>query len=217
MTKLTGQEIADEGLQGWVNLGGFLQTRIRTADFATGLAVVNLIAAAADDLDQHPQLDLRYNHVDVRLTDSDGFGVTERHVRLAKVITAIARGAGVETESDQVSRLEIALDTPHHADVLPFWKAVLSMKDLAAIGVDDEIRDPRGVLPPIWFQSSGGDEPRQRWHFDVFVDPAAVRPLIDAALASGGTLVSEVEAPSFWVLADPDGNQVCLCTWQGRD
>ncbi|MEE3920159.1 VOC family protein [Micromonospora sp. BRA006-A] len=34
--------------------------------------------------------------------------------------------------------------------------------------------------------------------------------------AGGGTLVSDAEAPSFWVLADPDGNRVCLCTWQQR-
>ncbi|MFI1760772.1 VOC family protein [Streptomyces sp. NPDC020800] len=39
---------------------------------------------------------------------------------------------------------------------------------------------------------------------------------IDAALAVGGTLVSDAEAPSFWVLADPEGNRVCLCTWQDR-
>jgi 4a-hydroxytetrahydrobiopterin dehydratase len=28
--------------------------------------------------------------------------------------------------------------------------------------------------------------------------------------------VSDEEAPSFWVLADPDGNRMCLCTWQDR-
>ena len=33
----------------------------------------------------------------------------------------------------------------------------------------------------------------------------------------GGTLVSDEDAPSFWVLADPQGNKVCLCTWQDRD
>ena len=46
--KLTGQQIADAGLDGWVNLLGGLQTRIRTSDFATGLRVVNAIGAAAD-------------------------------------------------------------------------------------------------------------------------------------------------------------------------
>jgi len=69
----------------------------------------------------------------------------------------------------------------------------------------------------VWFQASGSEEPRQRWHLDLWVDPAQVQPRIDAALAAGGTLVSEAEAPSFWVLADPQGNRACLCTWQDRD
>jgi 4a-hydroxytetrahydrobiopterin dehydratase len=24
-------------------------------------------------------------------------------------------------------------------------------------------------------------------------------------------------APAFWVLADPEGNEACITTWQGRD
>jgi 4a-hydroxytetrahydrobiopterin dehydratase len=43
-----------------------------------------------------------------------------------------------------------------------------------------------------------------------------VRPRIDAALAAGGTLVTEEHAPAFWVLADADGNRACLTTWQDR-
>jgi 4a-hydroxytetrahydrobiopterin dehydratase len=35
---------------------------------------------------------------------------------------------------------------------------------------------------------------------------------IDAAIAAGGSLVSDAEAPSFWVLADPQGNKACICT-----
>jgi 4a-hydroxytetrahydrobiopterin dehydratase len=73
------------------------------------------------------------------------------------------------------------------------------------------------VLPAVWFQRSGDEEPRQRWHLDMLVDPAEVRPRIEAALAAGGTLVSDKDAPRFWVLADPEGNKVCLCTWQERD
>jgi 4a-hydroxytetrahydrobiopterin dehydratase len=72
-------------------------------------------------------------------------------------------------------------------------------------------------VPLIWFQRSGDEEPRQRWHPDLWVDPAEVRPRIDRALAAGGTLVSDADAPSFWVLADPEGNKVCLCTWQDRE
>jgi len=214
MSTLTGQQIADEGLTGWVLLLGGLHTRIRTGDYATGLAVVAAIGAAAEDMNHHPDLTLRYGHVDVRLTSHDERGVTERDVRLARTITSVATSADAPLESGSVSRLELALDTPARDSVLPFWAAVLAMEHRPEVA--DEVRDPADALPTVWFQGSGSEEPRQRWHPDVWVDPAQVQPRIDAALAAGGTLVSDAEAPSFWVLADPEGNRVCLCTWQQR-
>ncbi|WP_412753780.1 VOC family protein [Krasilnikovia sp. M28-CT-15] len=36
-------------------------------------------------------------------------------------------------------------------------------------------------------------------------------------MAAGGRLVSDERAPAYWVLADPEGNKICLCTWQNRD
>ncbi|MGW4943013.1 4a-hydroxytetrahydrobiopterin dehydratase [Actinoplanes sp. NPDC004185] len=211
MTKLTGQQIADEAPAGWVYLLGGLQTRIRTRDFAAGLAIVNAIGAAAEAMDHHPDLDLRYTHVDIRLTSHDVGAVTGRDLRLARTISTIAADAGTATEGATVSRLEFALDSPEFAAVLPFWGAVLAMEPAG-----DELRDPYGALPVMWLQQSGSEEPRQRWHPDVWVDPAQVQPRIDAAVAAGGTVVSDAEAPSFWVLADPQGNKVCLCTWQDR-
>ena len=65
------------------------------------------------------------------------------------------------------------------------------------------VRDRRDTLPTIWFQHSGTDEPRQRWHLDLWIDPDQVQPRIAATLAAGGTMVSDDEAPAFWVLADP--------------
>jgi 4a-hydroxytetrahydrobiopterin dehydratase len=217
MTKLTGKQIAAEELDGWAYLLGGLQTRIRTRNFATGLAVVNAIGAAAEEMNHHPDVNLRYTHVDVRLTSHDENGVTDRDIRLARTITSIAADAGAQLESANVSRLELALDTPAREAVLPFWAAVMAMEHQSGPDFDDELREPSDALPTIWFQTSGSEEPRQHWHADVWVDPAQVQPRIDAALAAGGTLVSDAEAPSFWVLADPEGNRVCLCTWQQRD
>jgi len=210
--KLTGQQIADAGLTGWVNVLGGLQTRIATGDFATGLSVVNAIGAAAEELNHHPDLDLRYPHVDVRLSSHDIGGLSERDVTLARRITQIASEAGATLDGTATSRLELALDTPATSTVLPFWAAVLGMEKAS----DDDIRDAADTLPAVWFQQSGSEEPRQRWHLDVWVDPSQVQPRIDAAVAAGGTLASDDEAPSFWVLADPEGNKVCLCTWQER-
>jgi 4a-hydroxytetrahydrobiopterin dehydratase len=216
MTKLTGQQIADAGLDGWIYLLGGLQTRIHTRDFATGLSVVNAIGNAAEEMNHHPDLNLRYTHVDARLTSNGEHGVTDRDIRLARTISSIAANAGVQLESANVSRLELALDTPTAESVLPFWAAVLAMEHLSGPDFGDELRDPSDALPTVWFQTSGSEEPRQRWHPDVWVDPAQVQSRIDAALAVGGALVSDAEAPSFWVLADPEGNRVCLCTWQDR-
>jgi 4a-hydroxytetrahydrobiopterin dehydratase len=211
MSKLTGTEIAAAGLTGWTNLLGNLQTRIATKDFATGLALVNAIGAAAEAADHHPDLDLRYTHVAVQLRSHDVGAITGRDVRMARRITELAAAAGLRTDHTGVARLEFALDTPAADRVKPFWAAVLGYR---IDGVD--IVDPYDALPAIWFQGSGDEEPRQRWHPDLWIDPAQVRARIDAAVAAGGTLVSDEKAPSFWVLADPEGNKVCLCTWQDR-
>ena len=212
MTKLTGQQIAEQAPDGWAYLLGGLQSRIRTADFKAGLAVVDAIGAAAEAMDHHPDLDLRYTHVDIRLTSHDVGAVTGRDLRLARAISAIAAEAGTATECASVSRIEFALDSPAFDAVLPFWGAVLAMEP-----DDEELRDPFGALPVVWLQKSGSAEPRQHWHPDVWVDPAQVQARIDAAVAAGGTVVSDADAPSFWVLADAQGNKVCLCTWQERD
>jgi len=215
MTKLTGQQIADEGLTGWAYLLGGLQTRVHTENFATGLAIVNAIGAAAEQLNHHPDLTLSHDHVDIRLTTHDERGVTALDVQLARAIIRIA--GDIPLDSGAVSRIELALDTPAQDTILPFWAAVLAVEHASGPGFGDEVRDPADALPVIWFQPSGSEEPRQRWHPDVWVEPAQVQPRIDAAIAAGGTLVSDAEAPSFWVLADPEGNRVCLCTWRERD
>ena len=216
MTKLTGPQISERALDGWAHLLGGLQTRIVTGDFATGLELVNAIGSAAERLGHHPDLTLRYAHLDLRLSSHDVGGVTDRDIELARVISDLAEDAGLETVSAGVSRLELALDTPASGGVLPFWAAVLAVEPVSGPDIGDEVRDPHDQLPTVWFQESGREEPRQRWHPDVWVDPAEVGPRIEAALRAGGTLFSDEEAPAFWVLADPEGNLVCLCTWQER-
>lgn len=216
---LTGQQVADAGLDGWALLthyGSFrLHTRIHTKTYAAGLQVLNAIAAAAEQIGSEPDVDLRSSQVDVRLTGSEAGGLTLPDVDLARRISEIAADAGAEIESRSVASLELGLDTPDFAAIGPFWAAVLDESFVTGDGWGN-VGDPHRAQPLIWFQSSGREEPRQRWHPDVWVDPAQVQPRIDAALAAGGSLVSDDHAPSFWVLSDPEGNRVCLCTWQGR-
>lgn len=53
---------------------------------------------------------------------------------------------------------------------------------------------------------------RNRIHVDVWVadDQAEVR--VAATVAAGGRLLSDERAPSFWVLADSEGSEACVCT-----
>lgn len=217
---LTGQQVADAGLDGWailIHYGNLsLQTRLHTEDFAAGLKLVNTIGDAAAEMNHHPDLSLSYNQVDVRLTSHDAGGVTERDLTLARRISDIAAAAEVEAEGRSASCVDLGLGTPDYPKIGPFWAAVFGGQHVTGDGWAD-VEDPNHVLPMIWFQRSGREEPRQRWHPDVWIDPAQVQPRIAAAVAAGGTLVSDEEAPSFWVLSDSDGNKVCLCTWQGRD
>ena len=112
------------------------------------------------------------------------------------------------------TQLEIAIDALDIPRVKPFWEAVLGYKPHS----DDDCVDPYGRGPAFWFQQM--DEPRpqrNRIHIDVTVPHDVAEQRIAAAIAAGGTLVSDKAAPAFWVLADPEGNEACICTWQGRD
>ncbi len=210
MATLSNTEIAAAGLTGWTLMPGGIRTRLLTKDFRTGMQLVASIGEAAEAADHHPDLDLRYPHLDVLLTSHDEGGVTQRDIDLARRISELAEAVGVALSNDLVT-LELALDTPDGGRISPFWASIWSGR---AEGQD--VIDPSGALPLLWFQPSGGQEPRQHWHPDVWVDPEHVQARIDAALAAGGELVTTEYAPSYWVLADPEGNKVCLCTWQER-
>src|SRR6476661_1407169 len=108
---LTGSQVEAEGLAGWTFALGELATRIRTDDFASALRIVDAIGAAAELANHHPDLDLRWGRVDVRLSSHDAGGVTSRDVALAREVTRIVTDAGARQETDSVSRYELALDT----------------------------------------------------------------------------------------------------------
>ena len=115
--------------------------------------------------------------------------------------------------------LEIGIDALDAAAIRPFWQAVLGYVDEPGrSGPWDGLVDPLGQGPAVWFQRMDAPRPqRNRIHFDVSVPHDEAAPRIRAALAAGGTLIYDAEAPAFWVLADAEGNEACVTTWQGRD
>ena len=50
-------------------------------------------------------------------------------------------------------------------------------------------------------------------HVDVSVAREQVEARLAAALAAGGRIVDDADAPVSWILADRAGNRVCITTW----
>ncbi|MGI8880297.1 MAG: 4a-hydroxytetrahydrobiopterin dehydratase [Jatrophihabitans sp.] len=216
MEKLSTQDIGDAGLDDWRKLAQALHARYRIADFNAGAAFIGAIAEAAEAADHHPDLKMSYGIVDISLcTHEDGLWVTAKDIDLARAISAIAKQQGLDSEPTAVTQLELALDTANEASVAPFWSVLLTGS--ADNKIYDSVFDPTSRVPGLWFQGTDEHEtPRQRWHFDLWLAPEVAQERIAAAVAVGGSVFDDSEAPSYTVLADPDGNKVCVATSVNR-
>ena len=93
--KLTADEVREApGLDDWRHLLTGIRARFRTGDFATGLALVDRIGAAAEEADHHPDISLTYPEVIVTLSSHDVGGITSRDLDLARTISGFAAEAG---------------------------------------------------------------------------------------------------------------------------
>jgi 4a-hydroxytetrahydrobiopterin dehydratase len=61
-------------------------------DFSEAFGFLTRVALHAEKADHHPEFTSVWNRVDFRLTSHDAGGVTERDVRLAEAINALAAG-----------------------------------------------------------------------------------------------------------------------------
>jgi 4a-hydroxytetrahydrobiopterin dehydratase len=50
-------------------------------------------------------------------------------------------------------------------------------------------------------------------HVDVSVAREEAEARLAAAVAAGGRVVDDSEAPASWILADRSGNKVCIASW----
>lgn len=221
--KLTATEVREApGLDDWRHLLYGIRARFRTGNFAAGLALVDRIGAAAEDAGHHPDISLTYPEVIVTLSSHDVGGITSRDLDLARTISGFAAEAGAEADVSGLTQLEPGLDTADGSRLAPFYAALLG----GEVSHGDPV-DPSGQVPGVWFQEPPsspeetgpelpGQDPEQRWHFDVWVPHDEGERRLQAVLDAGGRLVSDAEAPSYWVIEDADGNRSCICTRLNR-
>jgi 4a-hydroxytetrahydrobiopterin dehydratase len=232
--RLTRQEASDAvtGL-GWRLVLGELRTEVFTGSLPLAADVAGR-AAAVPGAEGHLRLDVRADRVMLSVQTAAAGWVTGRDVELARKVSAVVDeirletaagvddgGGGVRDGRDgrSVQAIEVGIDALDAGAIRPFWRAVLGYADEPGRpGEWDALIDPLGQGPAVWFQRMDAPRPqRNRIHFDVSVPHDEAGPRIQAALAAGGRLIYDAEAPAFWVLADAEGNEACVTTWQGRD
>ena len=88
--KLSDLEIqrALGGLPGWSRRGDVLTKTYTFEKFADGIAFVDRAAKMADEMDHHPDIDIRYTKVTMTLSTHDAGGITQSDLALAEKIEA---------------------------------------------------------------------------------------------------------------------------------
>ena len=66
----------------------------RGRDFADSLAYVNVVGALAEEAGHHPDIEIRWNVVTLRLSTHSAGGITEADLSLARHIDAIGEVPG---------------------------------------------------------------------------------------------------------------------------
>ncbi len=78
----------------WERQGDMLVKTRRGKDFADSLAYVNAVGALAEAMNHHPDIDIRWNAVTMRLTTHSEGGLTQLDLDLARRIDALSAPGG---------------------------------------------------------------------------------------------------------------------------
>lgn len=227
MDMLMGEQIAAAHLTDWRKLAQGLHARYVVDDFRAGVRFVAAVGEAGEALGHHPSASIGRGYVDLKLVSDDAIyrddegtehavqWVTQLDVDLARRITQIAADQQLVADPGSVSHIELGLDTAQSATIAPVWVALLTgnAEDQGrGTPGGDEIRDALGRVPNLWFGEANEQKPPgQRFHLEVYVAPEVAEERIATAVAAGGTIVDDSNAPSLTVIADHDGNTGVLC------
>lgn len=200
--------LAADGVDDWVVCHGGPTAVFETATLVEAARLAEQIAGAIPD-DSGVVMTCATDRLTVRLT-RDSWHVEPHHIDLARSVSAVARSAGATPNRRAVQEIQVAIAAlPAEID-LDFWRAVLGYTQSA----DDAAADPLRHGSTVWMQDLDPSKSlRHAMHIDVSIGAEFAEERIAAALAAGGRIVDDSQAPRWWTLSDPAGNRVCLATW----
>ena len=198
-----------DGVDDWVVLHGGATAVFRVGSLgeAADLAVALVPVPGLEE--NGALMTVAADRLTVRLT-RDMWQLELRHVDLARAVSAVARSKGIAADRSAVQEVQFAIAAKPDAIDLGFWRAVLGYAPRA----DDNAVDPLGNSSTVWMQGLDEAKPlRHAMHIDVSVAREQAEARLEAALAAGGRIVDESDAPNSWILADRSGNKVCIAAW----
>ena len=196
------------------------------ADVERGTTLVEAAARLADDAGIGLLINLRPEGVAI-WSGKDRWGLPG-YEDVARQVQRAAREAGLVADLREVRDLQISIDAQDVAPVQAFWEAALDYRRLTDIvpdGSPTDLYDPRWINPPLTFQRmdptldpdhAARATQRGRIHVDLFMPDDQAEARIAAAVAAGGRVVHDAEAPDWWTLADPEGNELDIAVSVGR-
>ena len=213
---ISGKEFrAAEGVEGWRIISDGACAFYPTASFQASTQLVDAIRGISG-IDEHPpSLDIRHDGVTVRFLTkrAEGYRLTTRDLELARAVEGVATEQGLTADPAGVQNLLVipgALDTKA---IMPFWQAILGYEPRID-SPDEDLVDPHDRDAAFWFEKM--DEPRAdgkgALHIVVSVPLEQAQARIDAAIAAGGKIVYDANAPEWWTLEDPAGNQADIAS-----
>ena len=193
-------------LAGWRYDTGALRRTVEAPSFRVAITILDQIAEVAEEMNHHPDVDLRWRKLHIALTTHDADGVSQFDVELAHRINAVAADHGVVSDDavDFKPDLELCIVCSDPDRLRPWWAAALRY-----VEHDGTLVDPDGDGPDMWFEQeespvSGGNHVR----LELTLPRHAAAARRDLLVARGGRLVAE--QADHWELADPEGNVMRL-------
>ena len=197
-----------DGLDDWVVLHGGPTAVFRVTSLADAARLAEAMAKVPD-LSPQTTVTMTSTQLTVRLRR--GVYRTEAtDIDVARAISAAARAIGVRADRSATQELQLAIAAQPDALDVGFWRAVLGYVPLAG----DNATDPLGIGSTFWMQDLDPAKPlRHAMHIDVSLAAEQAAARVAAAVAAGGRIVEESNAPGGWILADRAGNKVCIAAW----
>jgi 4a-hydroxytetrahydrobiopterin dehydratase len=198
-----------EGVDDWVVLHGGATAVFRVSSLGEAVALAQAIAQVPGLEGSGVLMTVASDRLTVRLTRGV-FRLEPRDVDLARAVSDVARSRGAVPDRGAVQEVAFAIAAKPDAVDVGFWRAVLGYSPLA----EDNAIDPLGHGSTVWMQELDPDKQlRHAMHVDVSVAREFAEARVAAAVAAGGRIVDESEAPQNWILADRAGNKVCVAAW----